>query len=73
MPGLHEQVRVLAVRNHPPTRGKNFLDLVGAKEDIRRIAGNAIDGRSQGVLWNEFVGDMAGRDIDRDGLTLRSR
>ena len=60
MPGLHKQIRVLAITDDAPSRREDLLDLVGPEKRIRGIAGHAIDGRTQRVKRAELVGNVSG-------------
>src|SRR5215469_6849872 len=46
MPRLYEEICILPVSNDSPSRRQDFLDLVGTKENIGRIAGHAVDCRT---------------------------
>src|SRR5580704_3270570 len=68
VPRLDEKVRILPITDNSPACGKNFLNLIGAKENIRCVAGHSINGRSQGVKRAEFVHNVAGCSVNGDGL-----
>jgi hypothetical protein len=42
VPGLHEQVGVLAVTDDSPASGENLLDLIRPKKYVGGIAGHAV-------------------------------
>src|ERR1035437_5922992 len=68
MPGLHKQICVLAIADRAPTSREDLLNLVGTKEDVGRIAGDTIDGGSQGIDRAEFIHHVARSRVDSDGL-----
>ena len=68
MPGLHEQIGVLAITDDSPASGENLLDLIGSKKYIGGIAGYSVYCRSQRVKRAECVDRVAGRCVDTDCL-----
>ena len=65
MPRLHKQVGVLPIADDSPARRKDFLDLIGPKENVGGIAGNTIDGRPQRIQRAELVHHVAGGRVYR--------
>ena len=42
MPGLHEQIGILAVTDDSPSSGQNLLDLIRPKKYVGGVAGYAV-------------------------------
>src|SRR5208337_4468548 len=58
MPGLHEQIRVLAITDHAPPRRKDLLDLIRPKKHFGGIARYPVYGRTKGIHGAELVHHM---------------
>ena len=71
MPRLDEQFCVLAVADLTPARGEDLLNLVGPKEYIGGVAGNAIHRRAKSIGRTEGIYDVIGRGIHVNRLGER--
>src|SRR5215472_6293031 len=68
MPGLYEQLRVLAVADGTPTGEQDLLDGFGFEERIGGVAGNTVDRCAKGVRRAKRIHHMGWCNIHLDCL-----
>src|SRR4051794_5035021 len=68
MPGLHEELCVLAKSDRTPTRGEHRLQSFGCQVSIDGFHRYAVDSRAESLIGNEAIGFVGGRDVDINGL-----
>ena len=71
MPGLDVQLGILTIAHGLPARAENFLESLFGEELVDGWGRHAINARAQGLIGDELVGNVIGRDIDMNRLRAR--